>query len=224
MISRENQLQVYDVRYPAQPYLAFEHLCDENALNVLGVSEVYDPFNTDSIKEEADLFKLLDYENLENVESQRLLYGFGTMKNASALLFPNKVFEKFATAKDKYFELGELDEYLVGLKALGLKSQDFSYLNFENYNHPKMLYTSNICDHYYKIRGLNVVHFGKDLVTICLDSANNLIFQTIQPRENGDYEFLKMIHSKKKKSEETEELNEWTHFNRFIKSKVQIIF
>jgi hypothetical protein len=65
MTSTDEHVNIYDVRYPAKPVLLFMHMCDENPLNVLGVSEVYDPFNTDNIDTIDDLKNLMgDLSNL----------------------------------------------------------------------------------------------------------------------------------------------------------------
>jgi len=218
--SNEQHLCIYDLRYPEKPVYSFLNLCDENPPNVLGISEPYDPFNTDCIGDAEGLVSVLENLDIDteitDLSNERILYGFSTLKNGSALLFPNKIFERLETDRDKYFTQTEKDCYMAHLDAMDLKISNFSYLKFNKYNHPKMLFTSNILDSQFRIRGLKVTHFGKDLLVQGTDNDNNMIFHIV--RENqGEYKFMPMPSAE---DAGTKSLDMWIHLKNKIENKV----
>lgn len=66
------------------------------------------------------------------------------MNNGTSLLFPNKIFKKFDIINDKYNDINERDDVYLGLTNLKLMNDGPSYMSFEDYSHPKMLFSTSI--------------------------------------------------------------------------------
>ena len=55
-----------------------------------------------------------------------------------------------------------------------------SYLQFEDYSPPKMLFSTSILNDMYRCRGMSMIHFGKDVLAMSVDNMNNVTVSNLK--------------------------------------------
>lgn len=69
-----------------------------------------------------------------------------------------------------------------------------SYLEFGEYQQPKMMFSTTMLNPMYRIRGMSVVHFGREVLAMTLDNLNNLTISSLRD-ENDKLALVKIVDS-----------------------------
>jgi len=226
-VATRNAISVYDIRYATSPVFEFNHYSEENPLDIIGFSQSYDPMEAKEVDDVDSLINMANNSTTFNdpnaeIEENGLLYGYSTTKNGLNILFPNKVFSKLKSFKDKFSDVAEKDKYMLNLTMARKKMGDgLSHQHFEPFHQPRALFSTSLLSEDYSIRGVSALHFEKNIIVSVCDNKSNISFQILKEQDRK-YQFHQFSRKKEDDDSSSNEvkINEWSRFNNKKQNKV----